>query len=218
MTPDGGCSVAAPGLYEDLVFAAAPGVDPGDVHVVASVLALAAQEARDHGLGLVCFVGLSSVELSEFLARWFPGFDAGLLPAYGAGALEVKEDEASLRVLLERSSTARTGDENLLARIIARRCQRPNHLWQDLGLRERGELSELMRRHFRPLARRNAGDMKWKKFLYRAICLDGSHQLCTAPTCDECADFATCFGEESGLDLLARNRRRQVSVGPGERY
>ena len=208
MTREGGCCVATAGLYDELMSRVAPGVDLGDAHVVASVLALAVQEVRDLGTGLDGQLGLSAGELSGLLSRWFPGFDAESLPGGRAETLVVKEDEASLRVLLERSSTARTGDEDLLARIIARRCQRPNHLWQDLGLRERGELSELMRRHFRPLARRNAGDMKWKKFLYRAICLDGSHQLCTAPTCDECGDFATCFGEESGLDLLARNRWR----------
>ncbi len=95
-----------------------------------------------------------------------------------------------------------------LAAMMARRAQRPNHLWQDLGLRSRGDLSELMNRHFRPLARRNTQDMKWKKFLYRVICADASYTLCTAPSCSECNDFDHCFGEEAGDSLLARNRRR----------
>ena len=85
---------------------------------------------------------------------------------------------------------------------------RPNHLWQDLGLRNRGELSALMRRHFEPLADRNVNDMKWKKFLYRMICRDEGFRLCTAPSCAECDDFAVCFGDESGESLLARNRRQ----------
>jgi nitrogen fixation protein NifQ len=80
-------------------------------------------------------------------------------------------------------------------------------LWQDLGLRDRGELSQLMKRHFRLLAARNSGDMKWKKFLYRMICRDAGYSLCTAPSCAECTDFENCFGDESGESRLARTRR-----------
>jgi nitrogen fixation protein NifQ len=96
--------------------------------------------------------------------------------------------------------------------MIARRAQRPNHLWQDLGLRDRGELSLLMNRHFKPLALRNNQDMKWKKFLYRMICADASFTLCTAPSCRECDDFDVCFGDESGESLLARIRRAAETV------
>ncbi len=105
-----------------------------------------------------------------------------------------------------RFSTRRTPLELHLAAMIARRAMRPNHLWQDLGLRNRGELSTLMGRHFTSLARRNVNDMKWKKFLYRMICRDEGFRLCTAPSCAECGDFAVCFGDESGESLLARNR------------
>ena len=91
--------------------------------------------------------------------------------------------------------------------MIARRSQRPNHLWQDLGLNSRRDLSELMTRHFKPLAMRNKQDMKWKKFFYRIICADAAYSLCTAPSCGECDDFDHCFGEETGESLLARARR-----------
>jgi nitrogen fixation protein NifQ len=91
--------------------------------------------------------------------------------------------------------------------MIARRAQRPNHLWQDLGLDSRRDLSELMTRHFKPLAMRNTQDMKWKKFFYRTICSDAAYSLCTAPSCGECDDFDHCFGEETGQSLLARARR-----------
>ena len=64
-----------------------------------------------------------------------------------------------------------------------------------------------MTRHFKPLALRNTGDMKWKKFFYRLICADASYTLCTAPSCAECDDFEGCFGEETGESLLARTRR-----------
>jgi nitrogen fixation protein NifQ len=95
---------------------------------------------------------------------------------------------------------------------VARRAQRPNHLWQDLGLGNRRELSRLMNQHFRPLAVRNTADMKWKKFLYRTICRDEGFSLCTAPSCSECNDFEACFGEESGESFLARARRKAEAV------
>ena len=74
-------------------------------------------------------------------------------------------------------------------------------------MRNRRELSWLMARHFEPLAQRNHGDMRWKKFLYRTICRDEGFGLCTAPTCSECSDYEGCFGEESGEGLLSQTRQ-----------
>ena len=117
------------------------------------------------------------------------------------------EDEVCLLDLLERGGTTGSPFEVMLAAIIARRAQRSNHLWQDLGLRNRDELGLLMTRHFAPLARRNSKDMKWKKFFYRTLCRDADYSLCTAPSCGECCDFDLCFNEEAGECLLAHTRK-----------
>jgi nitrogen fixation protein NifQ len=77
----------------------------------------------------------------------------------------------------------------------------------------RDELSRLMRRHFAQLARRNTQDMKWKKFFYRMICREEGFSLCLAPSCSECGDFTSCFGDESGESLLARVRYGQETFG-----
>ena len=122
------------------------------------------------------------------------------------------EDESCLRELLLRYTTVGTTLEERLAAIIARRALRPNHLWQDLGLRHRRELSWLMSRHFEGLAAKNSQDMKWKKFLYRTICRDEGFVLCTAPSCGECSDFDRCFGDEGGDSLLATLRRAAPST------
>ena len=54
-------------------------------------------------------------------------------------------------LLLAHRSTP--GDESRwLAAMIARRAMEANHLWEDLGLRDRSELSRLLARHFAPLA------------------------------------------------------------------
>ena len=116
----------------------------------------------------------------------------------------VNEDEKCLRELLWRFRTVSSPINSLLTFLVARRATRPNHLWQDLGLANRGELSRLMLRHFAALARRNDQDMKWKKFFYRMICRDDGFNMCVAPCCSECGDFNACFGSESGESLLAR--------------
>ena len=59
----------------------------------------------------------------------------------------------------------------------------PDHLWQDLGLPARGELTALMRRNFPTLAARNVKDMKWKRFLYKQLCEAEGIYTCRAPSC-----------------------------------
>lgn len=71
------------------------------------------------------------------------------------------------------------------------------HLWQDLQLASRAELTALMRRWFPALVARNVGDMKWKKFLYRQLCEREQILICKSPSCAACSDFALCFGPET---------------------
>jgi nitrogen fixation protein NifQ len=49
----------------------------------------------------------------------------------------------------------------------------------------------------RPLKRKNAGDMKWKKFFYRQLCEAAEVPICKSPSCAECCDYSVCFGPES---------------------
>lgn len=181
-----------------------------DDHVLASVLALSAIEAGGEGPALVAATGLEPEALLALVKERFPHaaplFERAVPPD---ARLELGSDELCLRDLLSRSASEHSPFELTLAKIVARRCQRPNHLWQDLGLRNRRELSWLMERHFGLLAQRNVHDMKWKKFLYRVICRDEAYSICTAPSCSECSDFENCFGEEGGESLLARARREQ---------
>lgn len=192
-----------------LVAGACPAADCDgfDIHVLASILALAAGEAGPGGC-IAWRAGLDNAELAALAGAIFPHATAILVPAGASdGPVPRTEDEDVLFDLLWRGSTAATPLQRRLAAMLARRAQQPNHLWQDLGLDDRSELSRLMQRHFAPLAMRNSKDMKWKKFLYRMICRDSDYSLCTAPSCAECDDFAVCFGDESGESLLARSRR-----------
>jgi nitrogen fixation protein NifQ len=182
-----------------------------DAHIVRCIAALSLAESADTGQPFLSCVGLDGAEFRALAAQFFPG--AALFPAFEPDAVTTRgDDEACLLDLLRRCATTRSPFEMLLAGMVARRAQRPNHLWQDLGLGNRRELSRLMNQHFKPLAVRNTADMKWKKYLYRTICRDTGYSLCTAPSCGECNDFEACFGEESGESFLARARRKAEDV------
>jgi nitrogen fixation protein NifQ len=181
--------------------------DTFDAHVLASLLAVSFAEAKALGSPLSESTGLTSATLTAMMSAAFPHALPLLEQFDGCEEPSFPEDERSLRELLARSTTSRKPFQLHLAALIARRAMRPNHLWQDCGLRNRGELSEMMNRHFEPLASRNSSNMKWKKFLYRMICRDEGFRLCTSPSCAECDDFSVCFGDETGESLLARNRR-----------
>jgi len=179
-----------------------------EAHVLASSLALIAIEAGGDGRALVTGSGLTPQVLLGLVREKFPHAAPLFERTVPLDApLHFEEDERCLRELLLRSAGEGSPYEQALACLIARRCQRPNHLWQDLGLRNRRELSWLMERHFPALSQRNTRDMKWKKFLYRVICRDEGFSICTAPSCSECTDFDHCYGEEDGESLLARKRR-----------
>jgi nitrogen fixation protein NifQ len=186
--------------------ARSPELDEFDAHVAASILAISFGEAVGEGRSLTSATGLPYEQLYDLLAQIFPSAAPWRFLA-PAGEVERSADEACVLELLTSCATSGTVFEARLAAMIARRAQRPNHLWQDLGLQSRRDLSELMTRHFKPLAMRNKQDMKWKKFFYRIICADAAYSLCAAPSCGECDDFDHCFGEEKGEALLARSRR-----------
>ena len=174
-----------------------------DQHVLASILSAAAMD----GGSIAEQAGLAGHEFSALLAQRFPLIEAGvavrLLPS---DLIEDDEREMVRDLLLAQRSTE--GDVGRwLAAMIARRAMEPNHLWEDLGLRERAELSRLLARHFAPLAARNTRNMRWKRFFYRMLCEDDGFVMCTTPVCTQCSDFDLCFGEETGESRMAERRR-----------
>jgi len=190
-------------FYSWLMSMAIGGVCDGfDAHVIASVVSIAVFDGKGDGPALVEGLGLEADEIVALIGQIFPPakpvFDQIL-----SAEIELSRptDEEYLREYLGRYASC--GKLSLiLAAIIARRALQPHHLWQDLGLRNRRELSWLMERHFAGLAARNVHDMKWKKYLYRAICRDEGFTLCVAPSCNDCSDFDHCFGDENGEDLV----------------
>jgi len=156
--------------YRWLMSACAPSAGDGfDQHVFASILSLAIGQMAERQVSLAVTSGLDSVALAEIGAQLFPDA-APALAAMAQGATPIVEiEEQSIREILLMYASTPLPLSRPLAQLLARRCNEPHHLWQDLGLRNRGELSTLMERHFARLRTRNQNDMKWKKFLFRMV-------------------------------------------------
>lgn len=139
---------------------------------------------------------IASDDFERLLERYFPGAGArGSALAAGCAALRADEFTDVLELLLEYR--ADDGDETAwLSSAVAAACLGNNHLWQDLGLANRQELSGLLQAHFPLLYAKNTGNMKWKKFFYKQLCERAEVQACRAPSCAVCADYLGCFGAE----------------------
>ena len=193
-----GCHPADAAVNDDFSF---------DRHVLASILAVAAMEDG----AMAARAGLAAADLVSLMAQWFP-VAGGSGIAWFTQDKDTDDDEVAMvrgLLLAHRSSAGDVG--RWLAAMIARRAMEPNHLWEDLGLRDRSELTRLLSRHFAPIAARNTQNMRWKRFFYRALCESDGFVMCTTPVCSECRDFDLCFGDESGESRMA-DRRREASL------
>lgn len=117
-----------------------------------------------------------------------------------AGRMQTRRDEIVDLMSLLRDhadpAAGSTGTLNAVAWAIACASLGDQHLWQDLRLPSRRELSALFDHWFPRLAAKNTQNMKWKKFLYKQLCLREELLICKAPSCDVCSDHALCFGPE----------------------
>jgi len=143
-------------------------------------------------------LGLPFDEFTTLLARHFPDappltMPPRLLPQWDSRLVEELDE---LIKLLQLYQAGQDESESWMSDIVATGCMANDHLWQDLGLWSRRDLSELMIRNFPALAAKNDRDMKWKKFLYKQLCIQEGVYLCRAPSCAVCCDYARCFGPE----------------------
>jgi len=151
------------------------------------------------GLGAMPdWLGLEPAAFWQMMEWHFPGHS--LPPAVrgaDAGAPLQRSDEIEdLRTLLLGQRAGNGDDELWISDLLITGCMAADHLWQDLGLWNRRQLSALMERNFPRLAAANTKDMKWKKFLYKQLCDTVGVYTCRAPSCERCADYHACFGPE----------------------
>ncbi|QGZ63802.1 nitrogen fixation protein NifQ [Paraburkholderia acidisoli] len=162
---------------------------------------VAAREVR----GELALLGLTQAELEALAARHF----AGAIPAMGVEVPQamVLADTphahfaAAMRDFLLgfAAPPVDPGDARCLASIIANACLRPDHLWRDLGLRGRDDVTRMLTRFFPEIVTRNAEGLRWKKLLAREFALARGETPGPAPGCPGCEDFGFCFPHEHTL-------------------
>ena len=76
--------------------------------------------------------------------------------------------------------------KNEIAPHVAKVSLEMNHLYQDLGFKNRIEMGRFMKEYFPSLCEIKPSDTLWKKYIYDLV--DE-----TAPACAECNDQETCF-------------------------
>lgn len=162
-------------------------------HLLASMLAsqLSAAGAMPARLGL---------DIADYEAMMQMHFPGAQLPMSHTAANDVDvqrlPEQDELRSLLLSHRSDPSYEAEWMAQIVIIGCMGGDHLWQDMGLWSRTDLTLFMRQNFSELAAKNDRDMKWKKFLYKQLCLAEGIYVCRSPSCEVCPDYAACFGPE----------------------
>lgn len=143
------------------------------------------------------WLGMGEEAYLAMTAHHFPGINGYSFMTTRSFVESDRSDELQdLRKLLLDNRSGRSDSELWMVEILIAGCMGSDHLWQDLGLWQRADLSKLMQQNFSPLALRNDKDMKWKKFLYKQLCEAEGIYVCRSPSCEVCADYDNCFGNE----------------------
>ncbi|RAS21385.1 nitrogen fixation protein NifQ [Paraburkholderia bryophila] len=151
---------------------------------------IAARDARNE----LALLGLPQPAWRALLARHFTRASAPALPL-PVHAIDQIDFVRTLHTVLLAHANASVdpADADCLATIIARACLRPDHLWRDLGLRGRDEVTWMLTRYFPTLVERNIANLRWKKFLAQQRALSLGLTPGPAPGCPGCEDYGHCF-------------------------
>ena len=142
-------------------------------------------------------LGLSAAEYETMMQAHFPSVSLPLSYMKSQEDEEQRFDEQQELLDLLMTHRRYASDEtSWMAKIVVTGCMGGNHLWQDLGLWSRLDLTSLLNANFPALAQKNDKDMKWKKFFYKQLCQQEGIYVCRSPSCEVCPDYADCFGPE----------------------
>ncbi|MGR8931958.1 MAG: nitrogen fixation protein NifQ [Gammaproteobacteria bacterium] len=142
-------------------------------------------------------LGLTDIQFKELTSERFSGYylDAEA-PSGQVTDFSRMLEKQDLEQLLRQYASKQDKETEWLIAIIVAACLGSDHLWQDLGLWSRTDLSTMLNHNFPEIAARNHKDMKWKKFLYKQLCEAEGLYVCRAPSCEVCQDYHNCFGAE----------------------
>ncbi len=82
--------------------------------------------------------------------------------------------------------TINTYSRDYIAPLVAKKSLLANHLYEDLGFKNRIQMGKFMKLHFPRLAANKPKDKLWKKYIYDLV---GE----VAPACAFCSDSVNCF-------------------------
>ncbi len=143
-------------------------------------------------------LGLEPTDFTALQGGYFPKLD---IPAAAPSGLRADfsrmlERDDLLRHCLEQAAHPEREETRWMAHLLVAACLGDDHLWQDLGLWSRQDLTDLIAYNFPALAGANHQGMRWKKFLYKQLCATEGIYICRAPSCEVCVDYPLCFGAE----------------------
>ncbi|SPB15691.1 hydrogenase [Caballeronia novacaledonica] len=147
-------------------------------------------ESRD-----LLLLGLDAGALARLIERHFPGAKVDRAP----GAMRWSphwpfvRDLRGLLMWHDRTAARHREDAACLATIIAAASLRPDHLWRDLGLAGRDDVTDMLGRHYPDLVARNVANLRWKKFLAQEVAHARGVAPTCAPGCPGCEDYAFCY-------------------------
>lgn len=142
-------------------------------------------------------LGLDESEFERLLAERFPGYRLDpIAPSGKSPDFSRMLEKQDLECFLRRFAAVQSRETEWIIAILVAACLGSDHLWQDLGLWSRKELSAMLGHNFPEMAARNNRDMKWKKFIYKQLCEAEGFYVCRAPSCEVCLDYPVCFGDE----------------------
>jgi nitrogen fixation protein NifQ len=143
------------------------------------------------------YLGLKPLQFYRLMLDCFPGYKIQ------ASAVSLKKldfsrmlEKNDLEQYLNKYAIEQNDLSDCLVAMIVAACLGNDHLWQDLGLWSRKDLSGLLAHNFPEMKALNQKDMKWKKFLYKQLCETEGFYVCRAPSCEVCKDYQSCFGPE----------------------
>ncbi len=144
------------------------------------------------------YLGLESDQFNALNNHFFPDCSIPEQQAPSGSKLDFSRmlEKEDLVNLLKHYCRPDTFEMDWMIAIIVAGCLGSDHLWQDLGLWSRSQLSAMLQYNFPELAAKNDQDMKWKKFLYKQLCEAEGLYLCRAPSCNVCIDYPKCYGPE----------------------
>ncbi|SAL70591.1 hydrogenase [Caballeronia choica] len=171
-------------------------LDPANADTIAFARLIGARlGARE-----LLLLGLSRDQLAALVKRHFSrALDHAEIPTAVLWSPHWQFVSELRTLLLQHDITAAThaADAHCLATIIATACLRPDHLWRDLGLSGRDDVTSILHRHYPRFIARNVKNLRWKKFLAQEVALANGRAVTFAPGCPGCEDFAFCYPERA---------------------